>query len=30
MPSDLETLIDMGFDPERAKLAVKESGGCRS
>jgi hypothetical protein len=27
MPSDLDTLLDMGFDKERAELAVKKSGG---
>jgi len=27
MPSDLEQLIDMGFDGERAALAVKQTGG---
>ena len=30
MPSDLEQLIDMGFEKERAELAVKKSGGCKS
>lgn len=29
MPSDLDTLLDMGFDKERAELAVKKSGGRR-
>lgn len=29
MPSDLEQLLDMGFDKERAEIAVKKSGGCR-
>ncbi|KAF3491906.1 uncharacterized protein GIQ15_01423 [Arthroderma uncinatum] len=29
MPSDLEVLADMGFDPERAKLAVSKSGGLQ-
>ena len=28
--SDLDTLLEMGFDKERAELAVKESGGCKS
>lgn len=28
MPSDLEQLVDMGFDKTRAELAVKKSGGC--
>lgn len=27
MASDLETLIEMGFDKERAEIAVKKSGG---
>lgn len=27
MPSDLEALLDMGFDKERAEIAVKKSGG---
>ena len=27
--TDLEQLIDMGFEKERAELAVKQSGGCR-
>src|SRR6266536_5980044 len=26
--SDLSVLLDMGFDKERAELAVKKSGGC--
>ncbi|KAF2649497.1 hypothetical protein K491DRAFT_610650 [Lophiostoma macrostomum CBS 122681] len=29
MPSDLEQLIDMGFDQERSELAVKQSGGLQ-
>jgi UBX domain-containing protein 1/4 len=29
MPSDLEQLIDMGFDEDRAQLAVKQSGGLQ-
>ncbi|PSN64053.1 hypothetical protein BS50DRAFT_576674 [Corynespora cassiicola Philippines] len=29
MPSDLEQLIDMGFESERAELAVKQSGGLQ-
>ncbi|KAK2859885.1 hypothetical protein FQN49_004615 [Arthroderma sp. PD_2] len=29
MPSDLELLADMGFDPERAKLAVSNTGGLQ-
>ena len=28
--SDLEVLVDMGFERERAEMAVKRSGGCRS
>jgi hypothetical protein len=28
--SDLEVLLSMGFDKERAELAVKKSGGCKS
>lgn len=28
MASDLDTLIDMGFERARAELAVKKSGGC--
>lgn len=28
-PSDLQQLVEMGFDKERAELAVKKSGGCR-
>lgn len=27
MPSDLEALIDMGFEKARAEIAVKKSGG---
>lgn len=27
MPSDLEQLLDMGFDKERAEIAIKKSGG---
>jgi hypothetical protein len=27
MPSDLEQLVDMGFDKTRAEMAVKKSGG---
>lgn len=26
--SDLDVLLDMGFDRERAELAVKKTGGC--
>jgi hypothetical protein len=29
MPTDLEQLIDMGFEKERAELAVKQSGGLQ-
>ncbi len=29
-PSDLNVLLDMGFEKERAELAVKKSGGCES
>ncbi|KAK2739100.1 hypothetical protein FQN57_006666 [Myotisia sp. PD_48] len=29
MPSDLDVLLDMGFDPERAKLAVAKTGGLQ-
>lgn len=29
MPSDLEQLVDMGFDKERAELAVKQTGGLQ-
>jgi hypothetical protein len=28
MASDLEQLIEMGFDPERAQMAVSKTGGC--
>lgn len=28
MAGDLEVLVDMGFEKERAELAVKKSGGC--
>jgi UBX domain-containing protein 1/4 len=27
--TDLEQLIEMGFDKERAELAVKSTGGCQ-
>ena len=27
--SDLDALLDMGFEKERAELAVKKTGGCR-
>jgi hypothetical protein len=27
--SDLEVLLDMGFDKARAELAVKKTGGCQ-
>jgi hypothetical protein len=27
--SDLDTLVDMGFEKERAELAVKQTGGRR-
>lgn len=27
--SDLSVLLDMGFEEERARLAVKQTGGCR-
>ena len=27
-PTDLEALLDMGFEKERAELAVKKTGGC--
>jgi len=29
-PSDLKVLLDMGFERERAELAVKKSGGRES
>lgn len=29
MPSDLEQLVDMGFEKERAEFAVKQSGGLQ-
>ncbi|KAM5493079.1 hypothetical protein MaudMau93_001173 [Microsporum audouinii] len=29
MPSDLDLLTDMGFDPERAKIAVSKTGGLQ-
>ncbi|KAK7431899.1 hypothetical protein QQZ08_001518 [Neonectria magnoliae] len=29
MPSDLDTLLDMGFDKERSELAVKKTGGLQ-
>jgi hypothetical protein len=29
MASDLETLIEMGFEPIRAEMAVKKTGGCK-
>ncbi|KAF4120033.1 UBX protein [Geosmithia morbida] len=29
MPSDLESLIDMGFDKSRAEIAIKKSGGLQ-
>jgi len=29
MSSDLDSLIDMGFDRERAELAVKQTGGLQ-
>ncbi|WEW55498.1 hypothetical protein PRK78_000929 [Emydomyces testavorans] len=29
MPTDLEQLVDMGFDPERAKIAVSKTGGMQ-
>lgn len=28
--TDLDTLLDMGFDKAKAELAVKKSGGCKS
>ncbi len=30
MASDLEQLIEMGFEPERARMAVSKTGGCMS
>ena len=30
MPSDLEQLLDMGFEKERAEIALKKNGGCTS
>jgi hypothetical protein len=27
-PSDLDQLVEMGFDPEKSKMAVKKTGGC--
>jgi hypothetical protein len=27
MPSDLDQLLDMGFDKERAEIAVERTGG---
>ena len=30
MPSDLDQLLEMGFESERAKIAVAKSGGCES
>lgn len=30
MASDLDQLLEMGFDPEKAKLAVKKTGGRES
>lgn len=27
--TDLDQLIAMGFDPERAKIAIRKSGGCK-
>lgn len=29
MAGDLEVLVDMGFDKERAAMAVKKTGGCK-
>jgi hypothetical protein len=29
MATDLETLLDMGFDKARAEIAIKKSGGCK-
>lgn len=28
MASDLDTLLEMGFEKSKAELAVKKSGGC--
>ena len=28
MASDLDTLIDMGFEKQRAEMAVRKTGGC--
>jgi hypothetical protein len=27
--SDLSVLLDMGFEKERAEIAVKKTGGCK-
>jgi uncharacterized UBP type Zn finger protein len=27
--SDLDQLVDMGFDPEKSKMALKKSGNCK-
>jgi hypothetical protein len=29
MATDLEQLLDMGFDPERAAIAAKKTGNCK-
>lgn len=29
MASDLDQLIEMGFDKERAEIAVSKNGGCK-
>ena len=29
-PTDLENLLDMGFEKSKAELALKKSGNCRS
>lgn len=29
MASDLDQLVEMGFDNERAQLAVSQTGGCK-
>ena len=29
MPSDLETLLEYGFEKEKAALALKKAGGCK-